>query len=581
MKMLRSLVVLAFFFASSPCTAADKPAAADPLTSYISSVVRTLSDDSMKGRAAGTKENLTAAFFIAHEFAKAGLQPIAPYRAAMYDGSNGTAYHDSLRKYFQKFSVVRSRIAADRTVFATQTEITGGTLGRRYNMPADYFVQAKGQTGTSATARVVFCGYGIEAGPGDYSDFRTKSGTEVDLHGAAVLAFEGYPGLADSTGPFSKKRSGAFLNPLRKAETAQKRGAVALLIVEPRKNGTPSFEQRYDGYERMITNDAHMLPGKTDASIPVIFISRKVARELMTTTDDGLDSIAGAIDRTLKSEPAVLASKTVSFEVHYTTERLITQNVVGILPGTDPVLRNEYIVMGAHYDHVGLGSFGSSKKFAGRIHNGADDNASGTAGLLRTVKELRGADRKRSIVFIAFSAEEMGLLGSYFYVNEQPIVPLKSTIAMLNLDMIGRNEKELLWLAGAFYSSDMKDIAERANGTTGFTLLYNTGLLNFASDQGPFLRKKIPALFFFSGLHDDYHTPADKADLLDIDKIARVSAFASSVARELLVTPKLPEFRELSMPERTILVQESLKRQNGVRPKSKQHTIDQQIQTEE
>jgi Zn-dependent M28 family amino/carboxypeptidase len=202
-----------------------------------------------------------------------------------------------------------------------------------------------------------------------------------------------------------------------------------------------------------------------------------------------------------------------------------------------------------------------SQDNAGQVHNGADDNASGTAGIIELAEAFSKLRPKRSLLFTAFSAEENGLIGSRYYVYEQPLKPLDKTVAMLNLDMISRNNEKVLWIGGAFYSDDLRFVAEEANKETGFELLYNVGLLTNASDQAPFLRRKIPALFFFAGDHPDYHTPADDVDKISIDKIQSVCRLAFRTAEIIANRTERPVYKDLSMEERANLVKESINRQ--------------------
>ena len=157
---------------------------------------------------------------------------------------------------------------------------------------------------------------------------------------------------------------------------------------------------------------------------------------------------------------------------------------------------------------------------------------------------------KRSVIFIAFSGEENGILGSRYYAYQNPYKNIDNTIAMVNLDMIGRNEAELVWVGGIFYSEDLKKVVQEANAGLNFELLYNVGLLTFASDQGPFIRKKVPSLFFFSGLHDDYHTPSDDVDKINFDKAERITKLAYLSSWILANQEDKPKYREATMDEK-------------------------------
>jgi hypothetical protein len=529
-----------------------------------------LASDSLKGRESGTAEGDVAAYFIAKAFREAGLKPAFTARQSTFDedstASEGFEQSDSLALFFQRFSFVASRLSNKQELKIVQT-LPQGTSIASYNTPSDFYIQYSGQVGVTVTAPVAFCGFGIDVGPDGYNDYRGPSGNEVNVAGKVVLVMDGFPRQDDSTSAFRKKRSPFYINALRKADAAKAKGAVALIVVEPRLDGVQSFEQRYERSKRSLQSAKYELPSRATSTIPIFFVSRKIARDVLGDAGASLDSLFRSIEMSLKPAAFDVPKRLITFDVSFDVQRVKTQNVVGILPGTDSVLGKECVVIGGHYDHVGLGSHGSmSRKFAGMVHHGADDNASGTASVMELARLLAGTGLKRTVVFVAFAAEEFGLLGSQFYLADQPILPLRNTIAMLNLDMVGRNEDSLLWAGGAFYSNDMKAIAEEANKEIGFNLLYNTGLLTFASDQAGFIRRRIPALFFFAGLHEDYHSPADVVDRINFEKMARVVSLAANAARILADGPIKPKYEEMPMSDRAKLVQESSKVMRRFRP---------------
>ena len=283
-----------------------------------------------------------------------------------------------------------------------------------------------------------------------------------------------------------------------RALAAARRGALAMLVVgSPLKLEAP-FPAKYEQLARAFNREADHLAERASAAIPIIYIGPQVAADLFARTGERLDSLVRRIDRSLAPRPLVLPSRELTLEITVNTRSLLTQNVAGLIEGTDPVLKREVVVVGAHYDHVGLGYYGAMNRAdSGKVHYGADDNASGTAGLLEIAEAVAMHPPRRSVLFLAFSGEENGLLGSRYYVTVQPLRPLDSTVAMLNCDMIGRNESELVYIGGAFYSDDLRKAVELSNTAagTGFELLYNVGLLSSASDQAPFLRRSIPAVF--------------------------------------------------------------------------------------
>src|SRR5215213_9534834 len=204
---------------------------------------------------------------------------------------------------------------------------------------------------------------------------------------------------------------------------------------------------------------------------------------------------------------------------------LIGKNVIGILPGRDPVLRNQTVVLGAHYDHLGLGGFGSlDPDSTGQVHNGADDNASGVAGVIQVAARLAKSPPARTVVFIAFSGEELGLLGSAHYVKE-PIYPLGNTLAMVNLDMVGRLRAGRLIVYGAKTAKEFPGLLDSLNWYAGLDLKAQ-GDGYGPSDQSSFYAAKRPVLHLFTDLHEDYHRTTDDWQKVNLDGLKRVADFA-------------------------------------------------------
>jgi hypothetical protein len=219
-----------------------------------------------------------------------------------------------------------------------------------------------------------------------------------------------------------------------------------------------------------------------------------------------------------------------------TEAELPTRNVVAVIEGSDPALRNQYVVIGAHYDHLGRSTFGAmDPERPNEIRNGADDNASGTAAVLELARLFAAAPPRRSIVIVAFSGEELGLLGSQYFVEHSP-VPLDSVQAMLNFDMVGRLRDDKLIVYGVATALELPQLLERANVAPALKLSA-VGDGFGPSDQSSFYAKDLPVLHFFTDAHADYHRVSDDADKIDLGGIARVVAFAGRVARELADRP--------------------------------------------
>jgi hypothetical protein len=210
----------------------------------------------------------------------------------------------------------------------------------------------------------------------------------------------------------------------------------------------------------------------------------------------------------------------------------IGKNVIGVLPGNDPDLRNEIVIVGAHYDHLGPGQFGAlDPDSTGRIHNGADDNASGASALIHIARKLAAARPARTIVFIAFSGEEAGLLGSDYYVKN-PVFPLASTYAMVNMDMVGRLRNERLLVYGSATAAEFPAILDSLNGGPHFDLRYSGDGWG-RSDQSPFYGAGRPVLHVFTDLHEDYHRTTDDWQKINADGLAEVADFTTAIVRTL------------------------------------------------
>lgn len=240
-------------------------------------------------------------------------------------------------------------------------------------------------------------------------------------------------------------------------------------------------------------------------------------------------------------------------EILQDAKPLEAYNVIGILEGTDAVLKNEAIVIGAHYDHLGKGGMGSLAANSTEIHHGADDNASGTAALIELARQFaKEKKNKRTIIFIAFGGEEEGLLGSRFYVNN-PVFPIEKTVAMLNMDMVGRLNENKLTIGGIGTANEWNEFIKRRNeiyfdtkngyGVGGkFNLQLNEEGFG-PSDHSSFYGKQIPVLFFFTGTHLDYHKPTDTADKINYEGLEKILNFVGNIAREIDQNPAKPTYK--------------------------------------
>lgn len=522
-----------------------------------------LASDELKGRAAGTSENLETAKYIAKKFFDFGLVPYndianPPYNQAKKQ-SLAVSKVFTPEKYLQRFNMVESKRNQSESNI---TLIKSSFKKYSYNYQKDYLVDYSANKNITINSSLVFLGYGIEKHENGYTDYLTEDGKVLDLKNKIVLVVENAPQTSDTSSSFNKSKSLGVKSIKSKVRALQEKGALAVLVVQSTIKNQSPFAIKMESLSRAFSRtetDLHEL--KRGESIPIIYISKDVVTDIFHDSGKNLTEILKKIDQDLKPRSFEFADTKFEIKTIFDNKLIETQNVIGFLEGTDPVLKNEYVVVGGHFDHVGMGFFGAMDKAnAGQIHNGADDNASGTAGVIELAEAFSKVPPKRSIIFIGFTAEEFGMLGSKHYVYQNPLFPLEKTVGMVNLDMISRNDNRMIWIGGVYYSIDMKLLVEEANKTIGFELFYNVGLYTFASDQGPFITRNVPSIFFFAGDHEDYHTPSDDIEKVDFEKAEKVSKLAFLSTWILANQENKPAYRALSMEEKTKLVKESSER---------------------
>ncbi|MEW6508225.1 MAG: M20/M25/M40 family metallo-hydrolase [Bacteroidota bacterium] len=531
-----------------------------------------LASDELKGRAFGTEENLTAARFIAKKFNEFGLIPYDDFvnpvklrnpKSKQLKKSGGNSSPDSFDEYFQRFYLIESKLNESSSKLKLVKKSDPGFKSYLYNYGQDYIIDYSSNKNVELRGQLVFLGYGIDKQENGYNDYITDDGKAIDVRNKIVIMVDGFPQESDSSSFFNKSKNREIKNIKQKAKTAFENGALAVLVAQSPLKNLPLFGIKVENLARAFSRSEYDLPEiRSDEATPLIYISRDVVNDIFSRSGKKYSDLMKSIEQNLKPVSFELNDLSVEIEVVFDKKMVASQNVIGFMEGSDPVLKNEFVVIGAHYDHVGIGNFGAmNPKDKGKIHNGADDNASGTSGVIELAEAFSKVKPKRSIIFIGFSAEETGIHGSRHYAYQNPLKPINKTVGMVNLDMIGRNDTSLVWIGGIFYSSDLKNLVEEANSKIGFELLYNVGLLTFASDQGPFIRKEVPSILFFAGLHDDYHTPLDDADKVDFNKAEKITKLAYISSWMLANNSETPKYRALSRDEKMKLVQDSIERQ--------------------
>ena len=473
--------------------------------------IKFLADDDLKGRGNGTEGLERAAEYIAGEFKEAGLQP---------GGAGGS--------WFQPFELVAGLTVgrSNGLTIEHNGKRVSLTLGESY-YPLAAPANESPETPSAAfdDLPLVFAGYGLSVS--GYDDYG-----QVNVQDKAVLIFSHEPQERDPNSRFNGTRPVPQTSLQAKAAAARSRGARALLVVSD-----PTHQVDEANYTLFKAD-----PDAENVGIPVLRIRRDEIRPLLDAW--GLEGLARLIDRDLQPRSTLLKGASVDYVEHLSKNRRTVRNVIGVVPGSDPGKRHEAIVIGAHYDHVGIGGrLSVQPELTGQIHNGADDNASGTASIIEIARAAMEQRERfpRTLVFVAFAGEERGLLGSAHYVTA-PTVPIENTIAMLNLDMVGR-ARGGVDVSGLELSPSMEADLTAAVKASGADLsIRRQGPGAGRSDDSSFIGRRIPAINFFTGFHNDYHRPGDDWDKIDTSGTKRVAVLALELAASLAARSERPEF---------------------------------------
>lgn len=475
-----------------------------------------LASDALLGRLSLQPGDDAATQWVAAEFAKAGLEPAA--------GNSSYLQAVPLLEFRgdRDASFVRLKRAEKITQWHAP-DVIGGF-----------------HDDLEITAPLVFVGYGITAPGLHYDDY-----SGIDVRGKIVVVLEHEPQENDRHSPFNGTGNTRYATNRVKALNAQAHGALAVLVMAEPNRKHPSNLERVNRIGGSITRSTP-LPSQVivndDVQIPVTTVSDAVAAELLASAGVTPPALQSAIDQDLSNHSVALPDSVVT--LHFENKSRVsgvTYNAAGLLPGSDSALAAETVIISGHHDHDGAapGPGGSVE-----IWHGADDNGSGTVGVVELAHAFAANPLRprRSILFVVFAAEERGLLGSY-YMAAHPLRPLATTRAMINFDMIGRDEAKSdqtdglidipantsnrLNLIGAAYSPDFRDTVVAANRAIGLDLderFDHENALNtfFRSDQFPFVLHNIPAFWFFTGFHPDYHHTTDTPDKIDYPKMLKI-----------------------------------------------------------
>lgn len=497
---------------------------ASPAEVRLKADVSFLAADAQEGRAPGTKGIEASAGYIAGEFKGLGLKPVP--------GADG---------YFQPFS-----IGGNPKLGKFQELAFSGPDGKSISATGDDFAPlAIGVSGNLDGTPVVFAGYGITAkGAKNNAEYDDYAG--VDVKGKVVLILRREPRQEKGDSAFGGAQPSDFATFRHKATNAFQHGAAAVLLV----NDTKSAGEK----DRLL--GLTMAGPEVNSAFPVVMITRALADRLLAGAGQPtLADLEKDIDSDLKPRTAELKGWTAKAKIDIERTTIETRNVVAMIKGSGP-LAEETVVIGGHYDHLGHGGLVSgSLAFLSRdIHNGADDNASGTAMVLEMARRLsrRSDPLPRRVVFIAFSGEEKGLLGSQYYV-QHPLIPLDKTVMMINFDMVGRlNDQKELTMIGTGTVPGMEELVKALGAASGMKVKTIAGLTDGfgGSDHQSFYSKDIPVLFAFTGVHKDYHRPSDDSNLINYAGMARIADYCELLMLEVIRRPQRPAFTKIPPPAR-------------------------------
>lgn len=470
--------------------------------------IKFLASPELKGRRSGTPELEKAAAYIAKQFHAAGLKPL-----------NGS--------YLQEFNIT------SHSALGTGNKLTL-VIAQRVKELADQhdFVPLNLSTNGETMGPIVFAGYGITAPEYHYNDY-----AKIDPLAKIVMLLRHEPQEADEKSVFNGRSLTVHAELASKIANAKLHGAAAVLLVNDLPNH-PGDEDALDRFAPAV--------GTEDYGLPVAQISVKYANELLATAHANLQGLVQTIDQDLKPHSFDLPSDTAArLTVNITIEQQQIHNVVGYWPGET----NEYVILGAHYDHLGLGEqYSLAPSQVGTIHPGADDNASGTAGVIELARAIVHSGKyKRGFLFICFAGEEEGLLGSAYFANH-PLIGLNSAAAMINMDMIGRLRDNKVYVGGVGTGSTFAPLVEKASMDVGLKDDVSEAGGYGSSDHTSFTAKGVPTLFFFSGLHSDYHKPSDTWEKINSDDAVKLLEEVEEIATALAEAEEKPTFIRVQPP---------------------------------
>lgn len=554
---LHSLRTVFLLFATCTTIFAQQPIASRLQTGFnaireddLRANLTFIAGNGLEGRMSLSPGDDAAAEWVASEFAKAGLEPIAT------DASGKPSFLEPVPLIEYKPDPSATLLSFSRS----------GGEQRAWHEPV---VSSAFRENVDASGGLVYVGYGITAPELNYDDY-----AGVDVRGKIVILMEHEPQEDDPKSIFNGTGNTRYATGRVKLLNAQRHGALAVLLMpEPNATHVPTARRLANVFAGVTAKRLTPIPlqaiADDEVRIPLMTVPLAVADELLKSSGGSgatAKDLQTSIDRDLKPRSHELAGVHVQLQTrNISTRSATTYNVVGLLPGSDLSLAAETLIVSGHHDHNGASEV--EEQDGSRhldIWHGADDNGSGTVGVVELAHafEANPAKPKRSILFVVFASEERGLLGSY-YMAQHPLRPLATTRAMVNFDMIGRDEKpsaqtdgvidipadtsNRLNLVGTLYSPDFLHTVQRADEHIGLTLddrfERDTALgIFFRSDQFPFILHDVPALWFFTGFHPDYHHVTDTVDKIDFVKMTKIVRLSYLTLFDIADEKQTPKF---------------------------------------
>jgi hypothetical protein len=466
--------------------------------------VKYLASPELRGRATGSPELEKAADFLSRKFREFGLKP-----------------------HSQPFQVT----TAAKLGKSSHLRFTADGRSTTLRFP-DEFIPLHFSSAAKLNSGVVFAGYGITAPEYHYDDY-----AGIAAKGKIVVVVRHEPQEFDEHSVFAGKNYTEHSRLPSKASNAKMHGAAAVILV----NDAIHHPGEADELEKFADSG-----GPSDAGIAFVQVKEQAVETWFKAAGKDLTAVETDIDRTTAPESFAFPD-TIRIDANLDVQRELktVHNVAAYLPGET----DEYVILGAHYDHLGLGGqYSLAPSQTGTVHPGADDNASGAAGVVELARWLsKQPKQKRGVLFLEFAGEELGLLGSAYYV-EHPDFPLSKATAMINMDMIGRVRDGKVYIGGVATGSTFRPMLDRIAPKYGMNVDYSDSTGYGSSDHTSFTIGRVPVLFFFSGLHSDYHKPSDTWDKIDAPAAAKLLTLVADVTEELRTSPERPQYTRVAPP---------------------------------